>query len=74
METQILDAVCILPRIELLSRYLEDELNYLETSEGRFSSAQIISICERIRQLSFMTEEISSKVFTDVTNILEGKG
>lgn len=74
METQILDAVCILPRIELLSRYLEDELNYLETSEGRFSNAQIVSICERIRQLSFMTEEISSKVFTDVTNILEGKG
>lgn len=73
METQILDAVCILLRIELLCRYLEEELDCLETSEERFSNAQIVSICERIRQLSFMTEEIASKVFTDVNNILEGK-
>lgn len=73
MEKQILDAVCILPRIELLCRYLEEELCDLEMSKGQFSSSQIISICERIRQLSFMIEDISTKVFTDITNILEDR-
>lgn len=74
MEKQILDAVCILPRIELLCRYLEEELYDLEMSKGQFSSSQIISICGRIRQLSYMTEDISTKVFTDITNILDRKG
>lgn len=51
MEKQILDAVCILPRIELLCRYLEEELYDLEMSKGQFSSSQIISICGELDSL-----------------------
>ena len=71
-ETRITDAVCILPRIELLNRYLEEEISQLEKYlQDRSANEYIVASCQRIRQLAWMTEDISNKVFKDVNTIME---
>lgn len=73
METRILDAVCILPRIELLNRYLEEEIDQLEGYlQENSANEYIVASCQRIRQLAWMSEDISSKAFKDVNTILGG--
>lgn len=73
METRILDAVCILPRIELLNRYVEEEIDQLEQYlRSEQADEHIEKICDRIRMLAWMQEDISSKAFKDVNTIING--
>jgi len=73
METKIQDAVCILPRIEMLGNYLEEEIDRLEkhlqiTPQDKYAKESFM----RIRQLMWISEEISQQVFNEVNEIIGG--
>ena len=70
-ESKILDAVCILPRIELFGEYLEQEIDQLENYLRRINADEfMINHCDRIRQLMWISEEVSQKVFHDVNKMM----
>ena len=72
MDEKILDAVCVLPRIEMLCDFLSDEADQLENYLHQLNADQymITKFCEHIRQLAWITEDISKQVFTDVNKLL----
>ena len=73
MDEKILDAVCILPRIELLCGYLDEEIDQLQEWLKRLDADEFYSnkICSRMHQLVWMSEEMSKKVFDDVNKLME---
>lgn len=76
MDEKIHDAICILPRIEMLCDYLNEEIDQLQELLEPLNADKLVTerICMRIRQLSWISEEISKKVFNDVNSILGGIG
>ena len=74
METKIQDAICILPRIEMLGDYLEEEIDQLESYLHNLSHEKFVNdkIFMRMRQLVWISEDISKQVFEEVNEILGG--
>ena len=75
MDTQIQDAICILPRIAMLGDYLEEEIDQLETllRSTNVNTHTISNVCMRMRQLTWMSEDISKQVFKEVNALLGGE-
>ena len=74
MDERILDAVCVLPRIEMLCDYLNKEIDQLQELLEHLNADKFVTerICMRMRQLCWISEDISTKVYKDVNTILGG--
>ena len=73
MDDKILDAICVLPRIELLCGYLDEEIDQLQEWLERQNADKFVTekFCMRMHQLAWMSEDISKKVYDDVNRLLE---
>ena len=71
MDTKIQDAICILPRIEILGNYLEEEINCLENYLHYYpDSSYVNKIFTRMRELLWISEETAKQVFEEVNELL----
>ena len=71
--TKVLDIASLLPRVEILERYIDEEIEDLQNYlTARYSEdAHIKDVLHRLRELVWMSEEISKKCFDDLWNMQE---
>ena len=71
--TKVLDIASFLPRVEILERYIDEEINDLQNYiKAKYPKDNYVNdVLKRLRQLVWMSEEISTKCFDDLNNMPE---
>lgn len=74
MNTRILDAVCVLPRVGIFCDYLQLELEELEkyATSNKSKTPYFVNKCNRIRDLIYLLEEQTNQVYNNIYEIMEG--
>lgn len=69
--TKVLDIASDLPRVDILERYIDEEINDLENYLNAKYSEDMHTkdVLYRLRQLVWMSEEISKKCFEDLNKL-----
>lgn len=71
--TKVLDIASYLPRVEILERYIDEEIDDLQKYlNAKYSEDNHTNdVLHRLRELVWMSEEISTKCFDELNKIQE---